>query len=942
MMRLRVYFLSSLTLLCVLGTTVYGVFAQEITRHPLSLQMDSVVFAENESLVALTLALTNQTDDPFIGRVVLQSSSGVQVVGNRDTVTVDAKSSVYYPLRLVITKEVPAGETPMILELIDAENDQQRAVFRSKLVIAVKKQVQLINHQPTQLMQHVGDSLAVSVLLSNLGNSDEWITVTASFPDLRGGRQLESRALLLNAFQDSVVTFKKIITRELLQIERYSVNIAALYDNGSLVNNVIVGVQNVSGNRVYADPALGGYSFDSYSNNRIHVSGRNLFNANEAMQLNGRGVFQLGEGSLGFNVDGLFYTRFNTRPLLTNTYLNYEQANKGIMVGSISENLETFINGRGVKVYAQNESQTNTVELGVVDKNFNLLGDQFQLPGGNGYTAFANTRFGRQDRDMYTGSFLYDRSPNNNSENLILMNGYQFLLNRSLSLGFDLGGGLTRPLYTPGGFKPSIAVGNKMTGTFGRYTINSVNFYSSAYYPGIRRGVLQLNERISRNFNKVNTWVSYNYYDYDPEYLAAQVFYTANFANSRVEAGAYFPFSIYFNLSVSAKSHTEKGNPVYLPDGQPQPAFTLNAYRLNKTLGWRSRNDRHMVYLSAENGFSEHVLTGERKLQIRTNATWSYRDFTLNSFFQRGDFTLFEAYSNVQRGDKEIYRFNIAPSFRKSYFRNSLRMQLDANYNRDSYGGNSLMYAGNVNYTFSRLFSGFISAHLYDYRSGSFNTRYSLFQSGITYNLPSGSGESAGKKGGVEVFLFFDNNTNGHYDEGDMPADGYVVTINGTSFVSLQDGTVRYRKVPYGTYTLSVPSSEWFAVVPPNFVLQSRELRVDVPLQRTGKIMGNFRYNYNVQTSVEFSGQYAGIRVTAIGTTGHRYEARANAQGEFSLFIPEGEYEVSVDEGTLPQQASTAFKPQMVHVRKEEPIVLPEIELTVKQRTLEIKRFSSD
>src|SRR5690606_37625407 len=104
--------------------------------------------------------------------------------------------------------------------------------------------VQLSAYEPDQLMQNVGDSLTISAQLTNRGNSKENITVTASFPDLRGGYKVEKKQVLLDAYQDTIISFSKIITKDLLRVERYNVNMAALYSNGELINNVRIGVQN--------------------------------------------------------------------------------------------------------------------------------------------------------------------------------------------------------------------------------------------------------------------------------------------------------------------------------------------------------------------------------------------------------------------------------------------------------------------------------------------------------------------------------------------------------------------------------------------------------------------------------------------------------------------------------------------------------------------------
>src|SRR5690606_14511723 len=135
--------------------------------------------------------------------------------------------------------------------------------------------------------------------------------------------KLVNKEIYLPAFQDSVIVFKYLITKELLSVDRYSVNIAALYGSGQLINNIAVNVQNISGNRTYADPGYRGFSFDSYSRNRISVSGRNLFTDNEALQVIGNGLFNLQSGSLNFSIDGYFYTRGARNPLINTTFLDY-------------------------------------------------------------------------------------------------------------------------------------------------------------------------------------------------------------------------------------------------------------------------------------------------------------------------------------------------------------------------------------------------------------------------------------------------------------------------------------------------------------------------------------------------------------------------------------------------------------------------------------------
>lgn len=919
-------------------------YAQNGLQRLFTISTDSVFFAENESLIALVLTLENKSMEPFNGKIELKTATGITLVGNETiTINIAADSKIYYPIRLSVNKNVPAGETLINLMLIN-NNDQIQYSFSSKLIIALKKQIQLTNYRPTELMQSIGDSLTISTLLRNQGNVQEKVTITSSFPNLTGGNELISKQIVLDAFQDSIVTFKRIITKELLQIERYTVNIAALYENGDLINNVMVNVQNISGNRTYTDPAYQGYGFNSY-NNKISISGRSLFTDNEALQLNGQGNFSLFSGNLGFNIDGYYYTKNNSRPLLTNTYLNYEIKNKGITIGNINENLETFINGRGVKVYVNNE-ESSQLELAIVDKSYNLLGNEYKLNGGNGYTSYAKAYFKNEYDRQYSGSVLYDRLPLDNSENIILANQYQLILKKRWALTFNLGGGLTKLLdNSSASFKPSINIGNKLDGYIGKYNVNSNNLYSSAYYPGIRRGVLQLDERISRIFNKTNIWLTYNYYDYNPKYFEGQYLNSFNTTNSRLEIGTNFPLSNNLNFSLAAKKHVERSNIMQIlsfTDFKPK----LRSFKLSETISWRSQNNQHNIYLSLENGFFKSPLSQKNEFQIRTSASWNYRSLSLNSYFQKGSFVLAEVYNNsLLPNNKSIYRINISPSIRKDFFAKKLRVEVNINYNHDAYSGTNWMYSGSTNYIFSKIFSGFISTYFYNYNHSPFssvNSSYSVFQTGITYNLPNSESTGQIKKGNMKFFIFYDNNTNGIFDEGDSPAENKILSIGNVSFMTLSNGSIEYKKVPYGEYSLEVPSQEWFAVVPPLINLQSRDFTLNIPLQRTGKITGSFYYNYDKNVSMEITDVYTGLKVFVIDKNGQRIEALSNSNGDFTLFVPIGEYDFLIDENLLPKDVFVNTDPQKIIVSAGESTVIPAIELNVKQKTIEIKRFSSE
>ena len=925
--------LFSLSFLCAIG------FAQESSVPAFSIQTDSVVVAENGDLVRLTIKLKNEGSTPFSGRLALKTIDGIKLIGQTaSSIQIAPNSQQFIPIRISIGNEVPAGESAVQLVLID--NDKiEKAQFTTTFSLQPKRQVNLSVHNPNQLMQHVGDSLKVQVQLTNRGNSNETITLTAAFPDLRGGKRLEKQQIVLASFQDTIVSFNKIITRELLSVERYTVNVAALYDNGELINNVMVGVQNVSGNRTFSDPSRG-YGFDTYSSNYIEMSGINLFSQSEAIQLNAQNQFDMLGGNLDVSLNGYLYTHGTSRPLLSNTYIDYQKDGMGIRVGNISESLETFVNGRGIKTYLQNAEKTKLLEVGWVDKSYNLLGDEFRYADGSGYTAYAKTELKSEKDREYTANILYDRAPQSNSENIIAMNAYNFLLMKDVSLGFDLGGGLTRLLQ--GGnasFEPSFAVGGKLNGRFGNFNISSTNFYSTGYYPGVRRGVLQLNERLSTQVNGVSMWAGYSLYRYNPKHLqAGYTYFSSNLSNTRYEVGTNFPVTRRVSGSFSIKHQTDEG--MIGVGSENRMKSKMHSIRLTESVNWRSRNTLHSINLSSENGFYSMPDGTGRKIQLRANANYSYRIFNLNSYYQKGDFTVMEAYRNAQL-DQSNYRFNVSGSLRKEFFNRKLKTQLNVNYNRDSYSGSNWTYSGQVDYEVIPQVRTFANVYVYNYSSSSYSSINTNLRVGVRYNLPSSRAETKGKRGDLKLFLFYDNNANGIYDDGDTPAEGRIVNIGDVSFISNRQGLVVYKKMPYDEYSLRMPSQDWFAIIPSFVNINERRTSIDVPLQRTGKVTGSLYYNYDARTSEEFAEKYGGLRMWATAANGKKIEALSNANGEFTLFLPVGEYEISVDANSLTKNVYTEFEPQTVKVVANETTHIPAIELKIKQRKIEVKRFGS-
>lgn len=907
----------------------------------INVSLDSLIFSNDQSVQTWVVEFENKNDTVFDGEIKVFAPVGARFIGTAEReLSLAPQEKVFYPFRFVLEKSTSAGELPFKLQVWSEEGKLQAEAI-SLLQVLPERKVQLFRISEPVLMKHVGDSLRVSAQVLNQGNTEEEIVVTASFPDLKGGRAIEKKSVFLRASQDTTITFTKIITEELLAAPHYTVNIAALYLDGEFIHNLPVSVQNVSGQRTFGS-SLSDFVYDSFSSNQISLSSRNLFTPNEAYQINARGNYLLPHGQMNFNMDGYYYTQGINRPLLTNTFLTYQHNKTGVTLGNITENLETYINGRGVKLFREDEEKNQRFEIGWADKSYNLLGDTYSPTGEKSGTLYGTARFGKTAHRQYNGSVLIDRNPFTQEESMLLRNRYLSRSSKDRYWELDIGGGVNRSMEESGESpKPSLAIGNKLNTRIGEYTVSSQNFFSTGYYPGIRRGILQLNERVNRRFGKVNTWAAFNYYNFKPKYWTDHLNnYSNRTSDARTEVGAHFPLRPGLSLSVSAKRTVESGQILYFGNTERE-RFKMPSFRMSETLSWRSKNREHSVYLTSENGWALSPFTEKAQFQVRTSGTWSYKFMTLTAYGQKGDFNLMEAYRNDQEDASGNYRLSFSAHAQKTFFKKRLNTFLDLSYGKDSFSGNNHIYAAGADFKFSPLFSAFSQIQVYDYRNVAFDYTYTSAQAGVSYKLPDQSVFVGKKKGDIRLFLFYDVNGNGVFDEADSLASNRLVMIDKVSFMTRKDGTVEYKKVPYGEYVLEVPGQEWMARVEPGLQLQQKELKIVVPLQKTERVRGRIRYEYDERTSIDFTPRLAGVEFTLTGN-GLNRKVLTNAEGKFTVFIPAGEYELIMDKSGLPDQVHTDFEKETIKIKASQTLELPDIVMKVKQRKIEVKRFGGD
>lgn len=923
-------FILRIFLFCSLIVLIQASSTRAQQQGLVEISADTVVELGIEKLVSLSVKVTNASPMSFDGIVSPETPQGYKKVGEPSLkIRLAAGAHAYFPFKFLILNSAMSGKGEIRFNLADPAG---KIVSRSTALLnlpAVRASGLLIA-TPNLLLKNIGDSLNVKIIVRNAGNQKEELKVVAAFPATEGeGKQILEQSLTLLPGSEKEIYFSRIITKQIHQLSSFYINVAGLYKNGDLFANGVAFVQNAAQERQFSAPAQDRLLTSRFATDQISLNGQNLFSDSQSWQLSGGGAAQVGSGLLAFNVDAYQWKNISNKPLISNTWVNYEEKGYGATIGNITENLESFINGRGIKVYSKKDDDIHGMEFGAVQRSFNLLGDNFNY----GYAAYARLNSSPLHPGAINSSIIFDYSPIDQTRSILSSNTVSVFNRKTFSLNFMGGGGLSQNLSDPQDIKPSLALGSNINASLGKYTLTSNNYYSSAYYPGIRRGVMQFNERISRYLGKQYIWMGYNHYSFDPQYQRGFNLFQRDYRLQRLELGWARPLGTAANLTLTMSNEQEQASYNFVNSGISK----LNSFRLNESINWHSTNFKQNVFITLENGFSKYLSKNE--LQLRLNANWSHPFFNLNVYYQRGSFLIAESIQNNPIDD--ISRLSVSPALHHRFFKQKLKLEAGVVYYRDAVFGNNITYTIRSEIQITPKSSFYVGSYQYQYRNQFAQSTFRSLQAGVTQKLPQPKAHTPGKKGDLEVLFFIDRNQNGTFDAGELPAQNFNILINRTIFVVPADGKIRYNKMPYGNYVVSMPLQNGYQVDPQEIAISEKKLALTIPLQRNGNVSGNVSVDYQENKSVDGALSLAGINIVFVNDKGMIRAVKTGDQGNYSISLPLGNYKVYPENRTLPLNTSFDSAPQSIAVMSEQNTQVGEIVLKVKEKKIEIKRFKN-
>lgn len=916
---------------CSILMLCFCLFAKAQDDSALKISTDSIINIGREKLVSLSIRVSAGETD-FKGQIVPVLPRGFGLVSEQPIKVIVAKNAhTFFPFRFLVLQNADAKISQMDFQLQD-DAGKVVATFKASVNMLPQRAVELAVLNPSILLKQVGDSLNLRVMVRNAGNQTEVLKVVASLPADNGqGKQMLQKTLQLSPGASEEVRFSKIINRDLYQIGNFYINVAGLYQNGELFGNGISHVQNASANRQFVNTQVQQNNLGAGLDNYISLSGQNLFSDSQSWQLNATASTPVANGVMGFSIDAYQWNSINNKPLLSNTWVNYQSEKAGVTAGNISENLESFFNGRGVKVYSRNDDDNHQFEAAMVQKSYNLLGDNFDY----GYSAYVRTNLKDTSGHQYNNTLIFDYAPLDQSRSLLSSNSVSLFNKQHLLMAVNLGAGLSQNLLNHNDIKPSFSLGTNLSGSYHKFNFSSNNFYSTAYYPGIRRGVLQLNERVSRYLNTQHIWAGFSYYSFNPAYQRNIFFFQREYALQRAEAGWAKPLNTNLNITLTASR--DKESAVYNTTNQQRS--TLVAYRLNESLNWHSTSFKQNLYVSVDNGVSKGI-DGKNTLQLRLNANWSTSWFNLSTYIQKGNFLLAEAFNGVQN-QVDIYRYSVNPSLYRYFFNKKLRAEAGLIYYHDGQYGSNLTYTVKGEYLITPKTAFYASTYQYRYNTTYFNSSFSSLQAGITQKLPTPKQQIPGKKGNLEIFFFKDNNHNGNYDTGEEAASSGTLLINGIIFIIPANGTIVYSKVPYGNYQLSMSMQNGYQISPLQIKVDQKNSKINIAMQKSGNAVGKIAIDFDNQKSLQTNASLSGITLLVQGSNGSFQSVKTGEAGQYSLHLPEGNYQIYPDNTQLPENVYYDGKNAEISVTAGTETTIPTLILKVREKKIEIKRFKN-
>jgi len=848
---------------------------------------------------------------------------------------------LYVPVSIYIPEGIESGRLyPVTATLQKEDGEILKQVVCLIRVIPVRK-VKLDLPISTIILRGEDQRLDIPIHLINTGNKSQSVSVIIQPSYLRYN---ESWNVILKAhlspFGDTIIHFNKKIPRSFHKKNMQQIDVTGLYPNGDLFGRASVNISSPTSVRNYRQLSISDNG-SSADNGKITLTGQYLFTPSESSHLTANGNVLLQAGRVRYQLDLTKWKNSNT-PFVRNTYLSYEHipaqqsANHwGITLGNISRNYEQNITGRGISAFLENPSGKNRIEAGMVQENYSLFSALKEDGSWRPATSFWASSQLVQKNIQWNSVLLHKKIPYEQRGSSVWSNDLIYRIDQKNKLTVTLNAGNSRATSGSTSSRTGVAGGVEFAGKVGPFSLNSNNFISTAYYPGLRQGAFSMQQRLSHALGKGGKfWLTFNAYNYNPEQLpGARTGFISHYGSAQATTGISFRGE-KGSLSFQPNWSREKSDlySIYSP-GTPS---VLQSWDLNTTVSYSGPLQQQQLSVSATAGFLGPVpMSGIQPFHFRTRANWNFHAFNLMASWQSGYFYLGEMSPGITGIPDRTYDYLlVAPQLTKRFWRNRITMDTGLSWTRGRKMGSNLMFSFGIRVHLSSRTEIFSDYTRSKYSRG--NQVMENLQAGISSVLPP-LRLCGPKRYTLKVSLYKDLNRNDIYDNNDPAAGQHSLFIDQIPFTTNAAGVVSYHGLPAGNYCITVlPTDSWYAEK--QEVNMTQSMNLEIPLRQAGILKGSIisTDSDTIGFARETVNKY-GMQVTATSITGKEYTAQTDQRGSFIFYLPAGIYTVSL---LLPSSELQCLNNgQVVRVDPGQPVLL-DLKIAFNPRKIEIKRFS--
>ena len=727
--------------------------------------------------------------------------------------------------------------------------------------------------------------------------------------------------------------------RNLIGIDRadFTVSISAVQESGTELSAKRIRVMSLTSERRFG---MGSVSQNQTENNAVALRYLSMSQNASIYQLQGSGNLQLGKDeTLDYRLNLDHYSQLGVSNLY-DTYLDFKTHNWGIKLGNIYENLDYVMAGRGIKGSFKT-SEKNSLNVFALQNNYLLLsGYNDQIAGAN--IIGANYEFETSQEANGYLSALHAQNPTTGVESGQLNGKTTFFLNDKQRLALE--GGVSREHSVIGG-NNAAAGGLTYSLSSEQYQFNTNNYYSTAYYTGLRRGLFQSDSHLVRSFKSLGKLSArLSLLNSNPKYQLAEGYYRLQNKNriNIYEVGYGTAMGkMNFQLSPYLMFQQLQGEGIIAP--------------LNQPYNWRSRAVRTVANLNFYNtihSFSVNTDYGYTYLNdvnptskpfhsLRLNASYNLAFAGFTAFLQFNPYYLTDNYNSLTTARFRQYSFG--PNTRFNALNDKLNVQAAATYN---YYGSSESYAVSSNIRWAMGGKWVFTADL----------QWSFLQSKLLLNVDSRQPfiqnsfdnrqlrlgiekqfnafqSSKGKK--LELNYYGDQNNNGIRDTGERYVDGLIVKINGETAITDKKGRVTFKNVQPGDYAVQIMNSKGWAARDAMNILVSTNKDMEVPLVKTAVLRGKIEAQQSRYQNTK--SELSGIAVLASDQMGNTFKTLTNEEGSYNFYLRPGQYRIFIE--TLGMSFSIANPSHQLNLAEGKAVYDLNFQYVDEQQKVEVTRF---